>query len=90
MKKLMIFGGLGVIVKTVGSRGVKIWKKSSKVKNALDVEPLRGKLQQFSLLKITCNQFVDQESFIHITEIGRQQVIELLLAISRIKYTPLT
>ncbi len=62
------------------SRGVKLSKITSKLKNAIEIMPLLGKFQQIGLVRIVYNPSVDEEPLIQLTEKGKQQAMELLLS----------
>ncbi len=63
------------------SSGIKLSKLSGILCNVIDLRALIGKMQQNGLVKIVYDPAHDQEPFVQLTEKGREQAIELLLAL---------
>ena len=64
----------------VFTQGIKISKINAKLKEAIDLPVLLGKLQQRGLVKIVFDPAVDEEAFVQLTEKGRQELTELLFS----------
>ena len=63
------------------TRGIKISKINAKLKDAIDLPGLLGKLQQNGLVKIVYDPSVDEEPLVRLTEKGKQDAIELLFSL---------
>jgi DNA-binding PadR family transcriptional regulator len=62
-------------------RGIKLSKINATFKQAFDLTPLLGKLQQQGLVKIIFDPSKDEEPLVQLTEKGRQELTELLYSI---------
>ena len=65
----------------VFTQGIKISKINAKLKEAIDLPVLLGKLQQSCLVKIVYDPSVDEEPLVRLTEKGKQHAIELLFSL---------
>jgi|GEM_PF-3384552 len=61
-------------------RGIKLSKINAKLKQAIDLTPFLGKLQQYGLIKIVFDPSIDKEPLDQLTEKGRQEIFELLFS----------
>jgi DNA-binding MarR family transcriptional regulator len=61
-------------------RGIKLSKINATFKQAIDLTPLLGKLQQHGLVKIIFDPSIDEEPLVQLTEKGRQELTELLFS----------
>ena len=62
---------------TAFTQGIKISKINAKLKEAIDLPVLLGKLQQHGLVKIVYNPSLNDEPLVQLTEKGKQEAIEL-------------
>jgi hypothetical protein len=65
------------------SIGISLSKLTNLSKKIIDLPGILSKLQQNGLVKIVYDPARDQEPFVHITEKGKQQAIELLSVIQQ-------
>lgn len=61
-------------------RGIKLSKINATFKQAFDLMPFLGKLQQYGLVKIIFDPSIDEEPLVQLTEKGRQEIMELLFS----------
>lgn len=61
-------------------RGIKLSKINATFKQAFDLTPLLGRLQQHGLVKIVFDPSIDEEPLVQLTEKGRQEIMELLFS----------
>ena len=61
-------------------RGIKLSKINAALKQAFDLTPLLGKLQQHGLVKIIFDPSIDEEPLVQLTEKGRQELAELFFS----------
>ncbi len=61
-------------------RGIRLSKINATFKQAFDLTPLLGKLQQHGLVKIVFDPAVDEEPLVKLTDKGREEIMELLFS----------
>ena len=61
-------------------RGIKISKINALFKEAIDLTPFLGKLQQHGIVKVVLDPSIDEEPLLQLTEKGRQEILELLFS----------
>ena len=59
-------------------RGIRLSKINATFRQAIDLTPIIGKLQQHDLVKMIFDPSIDEEPLVQLTEKGRQEIIELL------------
>jgi len=62
------------------TQGIKISKINAKLKEAIDLPLLLGRLQQNGLVKIVYNPSIGEEPLVQLTEKGKQEAIELFFS----------
>ena len=61
-------------------RGIKLSKINAVLKQAFDLTPVLGKLQQCGWVKIIFDPTIDEEPLVQLTEKGRLELTELLFS----------
>jgi hypothetical protein len=61
-------------------RGIRLSKINARFKQAIDLTPFLGKLQQNGLVKIVFDPLIDEEPLVQLTEKGRREIMELLFS----------
>jgi hypothetical protein len=61
-------------------RGIRLSKINARFKQAIDLTPFLGKLQQHGIVKIVFDPSIDEEPLVQLTEKGRQEIMELFFS----------
>jgi hypothetical protein len=61
-------------------KGVRLSRINAKLKQPFDLTPFLSKLQQNDIIRIIFYPAVDEEPLVHLTQKGRQELIELLFS----------
>ena len=65
----------------VYGRGVKLSEIRAKLQDATDITALLGAFQRLGFLKIVYDPLVDEEARVQITDKGKKEIFDLLLAL---------